>query len=56
MLRDVFDSDVKQGFVDHLSVMFTKIPFSEWSDEEEPEDFARTFVIRKSCAWSHRFS
>ena len=46
VLRDVFDSDGKQGFVEHLSVMFTKIPFSEWSDED-PDDFTREFEQKK---------
>ena len=48
VLRDVFDSDGKQGFVEHLSVMFTKIPFPEWGDEE-PEDFDKLFEQKKTA-------
>ena len=46
--RQVFDSDGKQGFAEHLSVMFTKIPFSEWSDED-PEDFTLAFEQKKAA-------
>ena len=48
VLRDVFDSDGKQGFVEYLSVMFTKIPFSEWRDEDK-EDFYAEFNSKKTA-------
>ena len=45
VLRDVFDADGGAGFVEHMSVMFTKMPYPDWSDEE-PADFD-SFVAEK---------
>merc|ERR1719231_895676 len=47
VLREVFDADGKQGFVEHLSVMFTKIEFSDWSQEETTERFQELFEEKK---------
>lgn len=50
VLRDVFDEGGKNGFVDYLSVMFTKIPYADWADEK-PADF-KAEVSKKKKALS----
>jgi hypothetical protein len=56
VLRDVFDEGGKNGFVDHLTVMFTKIPYAEWSCHER-EDFEGEVKKKKkalSDSWADR--
>lgn len=53
VLRDVFDSDGKAGFIEQLSVMFTKFPYSDWSFKT-PAEFEMLVEKKKgaiSTSW-----
>ena len=50
VLREVFDPAGKQGFVEHLSVMFTKIPFEAWSFKTKKDFEANVLATEGALA------